>query len=257
MGWRESLITFTEDAGRAPIILVDMDNTLVDWDKQFYRIMQLFHPEIPLVSPRNRTDFYIQNCYPEEHRECITHVVEHPNFWLDMDPTPYSIEALKEMQNMGLHVYIVTTPDRVYTARCAHEKLDWVERHLGIEWKSRTILTAEKTLVRGDVLIDDRPGASLGLLKPSWSHILYQQPYNHNSCDCPLLSSWKQWGEVIYKALLDRHMTAVAEATAAAAAVGTAIDPLPLQARNIQRRYSRGECCGAARLGSPFPSRAR
>lgn len=38
-------------------------------------------------------------------------------------------------------------------------------------------LTNDKTIVKGDILIDDKP-EPIGLEKPEWEHIIFDQPYN-------------------------------------------------------------------------------
>ncbi|WP_455003872.1 5' nucleotidase, NT5C type, partial [Cardiobacterium hominis] len=59
------------------------------------------------------------------------------------------------------------------------EKIAWVEEHLGFDWTARVMLTKDKTLVRGDILIDDKPEIS-GSLSPVWQHWLYDAPYNRH-----------------------------------------------------------------------------
>ena len=34
---------------------------------------------------------------------------------------------------------------------------EWVEKHMGNDWAGKIILTPDKTLVNGHLLIDDRP----------------------------------------------------------------------------------------------------
>jgi 5'-nucleotidase len=60
---------------------------------------------------------------------------------------------------------------------CVKEKYDWVAQHLGKEWTMRINLMNDKTLIRGDLLIDDKPKIT-GLLTPEWQHIIYDAPYN-------------------------------------------------------------------------------
>ena len=55
---------------------------------------------------------------------------------------------------------------------CAQEKLAWVRRHVGLEFVRRTIITADKTLVQGDFLLDDRPDIT-GDAAPTWKHLLF------------------------------------------------------------------------------------
>jgi 5'-nucleotidase len=41
-------------------------------------------------------------------------------------------------------------------------------------------------LVRGDILVDDKPVVS-GSLRPEWVHVLHDRPYNRN-CPGPRMS---------------------------------------------------------------------
>jgi len=74
------------------------------------------------------------------------------------------------------------------------EKYQWVEEHLGHEFTGRVILTRDKTLACGDVLIDDKP-AIRGLGTPHWHQIIFDQPYNRQaegSC-----MNWGNWREAL------------------------------------------------------------
>ena len=75
------------------------------------------------------------------------------------------------------------------------EKLSWVERHLGREFMLRTILTRDKTLVRGNVLIDDKPEVK-GVMTPEWEHILFDLPCNRNVPSKRRLT-WKNYRGVL------------------------------------------------------------
>ena len=57
------------------------------------------------------------------------------------------------------------------------EKYQWVEKHLGKKAVSQLMLTKDKTIVRGDLLIDDKPGIK-GLDSPSWFHALFTAAHN-------------------------------------------------------------------------------
>ena len=51
------------------------------------------------------------------------------------------------------------------------QKFKWIEDHLGAEWINRAIITRDKTMVYGDVLIDDKPS-----IQGMWLHpILFSQ----------------------------------------------------------------------------------
>lgn len=78
-----------------------------------------------------------------------------PGAYLDMDPIPGAIEAVQSLIGMGHEVWLATKPPTGIPQAYA-DKVAWVLRHLP-ELKRRIILTHDKSLLRGDVLVDDRP----------------------------------------------------------------------------------------------------
>jgi len=81
---------------------------------------------------------------------------------------------------------------------CAQEKINWIRRHLGESWIDRILITSNKTLVAGDILIDDKPSA--GQESKGWKQVLFDAPYNRN-CSGPRLRDWREWRTVVYEVL--------------------------------------------------------
>jgi 5'-nucleotidase len=109
-------------------------------------------------------------------------------FYRNLPPVPGAIKAVTDLLAEGFGVYICTSPLEQYQ-HCVLEKYEWVEEHLGSEFTTRVILTRDKTLVRGDVLIDDKPTIG-GISTPQWScrsgrHL----PRSPRSCAAPLARS--------------------------------------------------------------------
>eukprot|EP01055_Gregarina_sp_Pseudo9_P001252 Gregarina_sp_Pseudo_9__1251@NODE_182_length_3802_cov_18_335902_g168_i0_p2_GENE_NODE_182_length_3802_cov_18_335902_g168_i0NODE_182_length_3802_cov_18_335902_g168_i0_p2_ORF_typecomplete_len236_score27_33NT5C/PF06941_12/1_6e33HAD_2/PF13419_6/0_00058HAD/PF12710_7/0_0087Put_Phosphatase/PF06888_12/0_22Hydrolase/PF00702_26/0_2_NODE_182_length_3802_cov_18_335902_g168_i0270977 len=182
-------------------ILVDMDNTLNDWDAQFRRVMSVLYSDFKFASPENRRRYCIEQNYPPEWTDKILDLTRLQGFWSTMPPAPGAVEAMHEMAQSGLNVWVVSAPDSFLTGKCAKEKYEWIETHLGPEWKNRLILTQDKTLIHGDLLIDDKPDASTGCrASRAWRHVAYCQPYNEGAL-CPTavarLHRWSAWKEVI------------------------------------------------------------
>eukprot|EP01053_Blabericola_migrator_P006323 Blabericola_migrator_1__6322@NODE_3190_length_1958_cov_57_699101_g1974_i1_p1_GENE_NODE_3190_length_1958_cov_57_699101_g1974_i1NODE_3190_length_1958_cov_57_699101_g1974_i1_p1_ORF_typecomplete_len229_score28_20NT5C/PF06941_12/2_7e28HAD/PF12710_7/0_0037Put_Phosphatase/PF06888_12/0_0069HAD_2/PF13419_6/0_021_NODE_3190_length_1958_cov_57_699101_g1974_i189775 len=186
-------------------ILVDMDNTLNDWDSQFTRLMKYLEPNFPFVEPEQRREYSIENNYPESLRAQILSLTSLRGFWSTMPVAPGAKQALSEMADSGLDVWIVSAPDPDLTGRCAMEKYEWLELNFGPRWKNRLILTQDKTLVHGNLLIDDKPTADVGVRskEKSWQHVVYCHPYNeaHRCAAQWRLHSWSDWRKVILPAL--------------------------------------------------------
>lgn len=189
--WTEGKI---EDAGAniKRIVLVDMDNTLCDWESRFEEMMAAHYPEVPLIPREKRVTWNHVMDYPEEHRTKVTEVCGKPGFFEGMKPNPGAIEALKEMLEEGNDVFIVSSPDPNYYAQCSAEKYAWVKKHFGEDWMSRVILTRDKTTIQGHVLIDDKPQITGSVERPNWAHVVYSQTYNR---DVPgkRLDDWADW----------------------------------------------------------------
>jgi len=82
---------------------------------------------------------------------------------------------------------------------CFQDKRDWMEAHFGSDIVRRLILTADKTLIRGDVLIDDY--SQSGILTPAWQQIIFTAPYNMKMSG-PRLSTWYEWSSVVIPLLI-------------------------------------------------------
>lgn len=178
-------------------ILVDMDGVLADFEGHFLARWAAEHPDKPAIPREERTTFYITQHYPKEFHHLIWDILLAPGFFAALPPIPGGLEALREMLALGHDVHICSSP-LLGNPTGASEKYIWVEQNLSRDWAARLILTSDKTVVDGDVLIDDRPDPTeTGSFAPTWTHILYDQPYNRHIPDTPRLD-WSNWQAVLF-----------------------------------------------------------
>ena len=182
----------------AMLILLDMDGVLADFEHAFLAAWRERHPDIAPVEYEDRQSFYIQQDYPAELRPRVEAIYTAPGFIRHLPPVPGAIEAVNDLMAMGLEVRFCSSPLRQYD-HCVLEKYQWIEAHFGRAATERLILTRDKTLVQGDLLIDDRPRIT-GATRPQWQHILYDTPYNRQEPDRPRLT-WQNWRNVLAGAL--------------------------------------------------------
>ncbi len=175
-------------------ILVDMDGVLADFETAFLETWQTQHPEKSFVPIKERQTFYIDEQYPAEFKSHIFKIFTAQYFYRNLKPIAGGREALHEMEKSGLEVFICTSPLNDYKY-CVPEKYEWVEEHLGKKWVQKIVLTRDKTLVRGDYLIDDKPKIE-GHYTPEWEHVLYDQPYNRSIISRKRLT-WSNWQTVL------------------------------------------------------------
>ncbi len=105
-------------------VYVDMDDTLCDFIGPFKR------GEVSIKYPQSKVGFF-----------------------LDLEPLEGAIEGMKTLQTK-YKVYILTRPS-IKNIHCYTEKAEWIKKYLGEEMLETMILCPDKSLVKGDYLIDD------------------------------------------------------------------------------------------------------
>lgn len=176
------------------IILVDQDGPMADFEQGVINVWQKWFPNESFVPIENRRNFYTRLDYPKELRGRIDEIQYSKNFYADLPIVAGCFEAISEMLALGYNVRICSAPSSKYE-NCVGEKYFWVEKHFGREFTRRIILTKDKTLIKGNFLIDDRPLIE-DIDTAEWEHILYDAPYNRHISDKKRLT-WSNWKTIL------------------------------------------------------------
>ncbi|KAM6163522.1 5'(3')-deoxyribonucleotidase, cytosolic type [Rhynchocyon petersi] len=191
--------------GRAVRVLVDMDGVLADFEGGLLRGFCRRFPADPHVPLEERRGFLAQEQYRAlrpDLADKVASVYQAPGFFLDLEPIPGALEALREMNEMeDTEVFICTSPLLKYE-HCVAEKYRWVEKHLGPKFVERIILTRDKTVVSGDLLIDDKDNIQGQEKTPSWEHILFTCCHNRHLALPPLQRRLLSWSDN-WKGIID------------------------------------------------------
>ncbi len=174
-------------------ILVDMDGVIADFEKGALKGYAKENPKNPLPQRNGKNSFYLENDFEKPFSSLIREVYNLEGFFQNLEPVEGSLEALTTMAT-NQEVFICTSP-LLTNPSCAQEKLSWVETYLGAEWLKRTIITKDKTIIDGDILIDDKPKIK-GAQEPRWEHVLYSQPYNESVNEKRRLT-WENWQRIL------------------------------------------------------------
>jgi 5'-nucleotidase len=186
--------------GKGNTVLIDMDNTLAQFDLEFGKRWAAAYP---LGSPEtiaNRKHFELEKNFPDDPagREAAVAIMSAPGLFIMFEPAVGCVEAVKEMTAAGLSVFFCTAPLPMQYESCVAEKYSWVRKHFGDEYLPKIIITRDKTLIKGDVLIDDKPKITGVVADPEWTHLVYPQSYNKGVVDAdgkpmPRFSEWSEW----------------------------------------------------------------
>ena len=106
------------------IVYIDMDDTICDFTTPFKT------GEYKLKYPQSKVGFF-----------------------LDLKPIEGAIEGINTLQSK-YDVWILTRPS-IKNIHCYTEKAAWIRKYLGEEMLNKMILCPDKSLVKGDYLIDD------------------------------------------------------------------------------------------------------
>jgi 5'-nucleotidase len=173
-------------------ILVDMDAVIADWGPEFDRCLDAFGDDAAGI-PRtvNQQQWDLQAGRTPRERIIIESIMTEAGFYTRLEPIPGAREALKAAVKAGHDVRIVSSP-YISNPTCASDKLAWISKHYGSHWASRLVLTNDKTIVHGDILIDDKPEIT-GSMQPSWMHVVFGD-YSYNQVAPTSSTRMNHWG---------------------------------------------------------------
>jgi len=75
-------------------------------------------------------------------------------FFIDLEPLDDAIESIKRL-SIDHDVWFLSRPSTM-NINCYTEKAFWISNYIGPEWVERLILSTDKSLLKGDFLIDDK-----------------------------------------------------------------------------------------------------
>lgn len=176
-----------------PILLTDADNVLYKWEHNFVRRTLEIDPRHPVMPVNTRTEMEMGVGGVES--EIVIRVKTTPGFYLELEPMEGSQEALPEIMKFGFEVLVCTAP-ALSNPTCASDKYAAIKRDFGKKLADRTIIAKDKTMVRGDGLIDDKAVID-GLMDPTWEHIVFDRSWNRHVPNRRMNGDWSNWEEVL------------------------------------------------------------
>lgn len=183
---------------KRPIILLDQDGPLANFDKAFLDICAqegiLLHKgetghDNPCVKHR-----FLSDCIVDKAERARARSFVEEQYWFEsLEPTEGAIEGAQALAEVA-DVWICTKPLES-NQTCRDEKAAWVRHHLGKEWESKLIITPNKGMVHGDILLDD--AIKLAWMPyATWTPVVFPTPWNGEGSDWESFERWS-WNDPI------------------------------------------------------------
>ena len=151
-------------------ILVDMDDTIEQLVQALVKKTNEKYCRCATVD--DVTDWSIVCAFPGLQKKQVLDFMCDPDFWDGVKPMPGAPEALKHFMDEGHRVYIVTATESDHLEGKMEKVLF---RYFPFLSWSQVIITCNKQMIRGDVLIDD---GIHNLEGGEYRKILFTAPWN-------------------------------------------------------------------------------
>lgn len=171
-----------------PIILVDMDGPLAAFDRQFLRRVR-----------ENGWAMDIENEWEQRHRFATDHIISakerklaramvgSAGWFADLPVVDGALDGLLLLEEQA-DVWIVTKPLEV-NPTCRDDKAAWMAKHFGERWLDKLIISPNKSMVRGHILLDDAPHIDW-MEHASWHSVIFPMPWNDDGSKWAGLPRW-------------------------------------------------------------------
>ena len=152
-------------------ILVDMDDTLEDLCTPWVQYLNEKYGTV--VTTDDIKDWHIAKVFPTLTREQVFEPLATEKFWERVKPLPKAYENICKLKYDGHRIFIVTASDPIISIPMKLEKV--LFRYFPFFSCNDVIITAQKQMIRGDILVDD---ASHNLENGNYKRILMNAPHN-------------------------------------------------------------------------------
>lgn len=175
-----------------PVLLLDMDGPLANFDLAFWNMCQNHGFELNITSLKdpNRKRFMTENIIDPAQAMAARTIVNTSRWFIDL---PVTIGALEGVQTLMEHfdVWVCTKPLEV-NPWCRDDKGAWLRMYFP-DLEHKMILAPKKSMVVGDILLDDAPAHGC-IPNAVWTPVVFPDTFNGLGSEWEKLPTWT-WGD--------------------------------------------------------------
>ena len=185
---------------RRPRVLLDCDGVLADFIGGVLRVGHQISGVRRSKSSITEWDFIRNVVRTDREYVELHHRIIGSGFCASLRPISGAVDAVRLLQQFA-DVYVVTAP-HLDSSTWVNERLQWLALHFGVP-PSNVILASTKSLIDGDVFVDDHEGhvTAWQAERPAKKAILFAAPFNKDS-ELPRARSWAQLVQTIHKEVM-------------------------------------------------------
>lgn len=176
-------------------ILIDQDGPLADFDAAAWDEVSKLDPEMrDIDSPDEQTRRYILDHVTNRQmqRWLKRNRIEAAGWFRNLPPTPGAIDGVRGLIDAGFDVWVATKPMEANPS-CRDDKAAWLRQHIP-ELERKLLIAPDKSMIRGNVLLDDAPKLEW-FDRAEWTPVIFPRPFNREGSVWADLPSW-EWGDL-------------------------------------------------------------
>lgn len=179
-------------------LLIDADDVLLNYLKA---VLSTYAVVTGIkLDPKTFTEWEYTDKLPfrdDNEKNKFWAAMRSPSFCRSIRPTPGSVDAIKQLREMGADVHVVTTPS-MHTPTWVYERMNSLATHFGFG-HHQVHFSKAKHLYRGDLFIDDKADNVSEWIEhnPEGVGLLWDTPRNRQNTDLRRIRSWKELLELV------------------------------------------------------------
>lgn len=158
------------------IIHLDMDGVITDFYSGFINSLQARKIKYKGALDWNLTSCIDENISKTEKQRIVHRIMCHSAFWRTLEPISGAIDSINILLKDKRHTLFITTSPYMSYPGSVSDKISWVRDFIPNFPINNMNFLVNKWLVRGDVLVDDKPK---NIYQWKGKHaICFRQPWN-------------------------------------------------------------------------------
>lgn len=174
------------------LLLLDMDGPLAAFDAKVWEVANDAGLTLDINDPSEQTKrYFTDHIEGAASRKWMQNEIRKPGWFASLPPTPGALTGVQMLIEQGVDIWVATKPMEENPS-CRDDKAKWLREYLPM-LERKLIIIPDKSLLNGDVLLDDAPKPAW-IMKATWKVKIFAAPFNGDGSVWEGLPRWT-WGD--------------------------------------------------------------